>query len=94
MVAILGGGVVAALAAVWTVAYRVGFREGRETIPLRSIIALAEHRLLCEGRPAERVVRELTDTIEMSEREARRLVDRLARPEDEARPLAELRPAS
>ncbi len=92
--AILGGGIVAALAAVWTIAYRVGFREGRETIPLRSIAALAEHRLACERMPAERVVRELTDALEMSEPEARRLVERLARREEAPRPVAELRPAS
>lgn len=56
------------------VAYRVGFREGRLTIPLRLIHALAEHKLGCLGEPPEQVARELTRALALPDLESRRLV--------------------
>jgi hypothetical protein len=71
---VCGAGV---LAAVWVTAYRVGFGEGRLTIPLRMINALAEHEIAClEGHP-ERAARDLVDQLGLPEIEARRLVTRV-----------------
>lgn len=61
-------------AAVWMVAYRVGFQEGRLTIPLRLIHALAEHKLGCLGEHPDKVARELVRVLALPERESRRLV--------------------
>lgn len=61
-------------AAVWMVAYRVGFREGRLTIPLRLIHALAEHKLGCLGEHPDKVAAELVRVLALPERESRRLV--------------------
>lgn len=60
--------------AVWTVAYRVGFKEGRLTVPLRLIHSLADHKLGCLGESPDKVVRELMRVLAMPERESRRLV--------------------
>ena len=43
----------------WSIAWRVGFGEGRLTIPLRLVHALAEHEVTCRGRNPDQVVREL-----------------------------------
>jgi len=61
-------------AAVWAIAYRVGFREGRLTIPLRVVHALADHKLDCLGEHPDKVVRELIRELAMSERESRGLI--------------------
>ena len=58
--------VVAAI--VWMVAYRVGFNEGRLTIPLRLIHALAEHKLGCLGEHPDKVARELIRVLALPER--------------------------
>jgi len=61
-------------AAIWMVAYRVGFKEGRLTIPLRLIHALAEHKLGCLGENPDKVALELVRVLALPERESRRLV--------------------
>jgi hypothetical protein len=61
-------------AAVWMVAYRVGFQEGRLTIPLRLIHALAEHKLGCLGENPDKVALELVRVLALPERESRHLV--------------------
>jgi hypothetical protein len=60
--------------AVWMVAYRVGFKEGRLTIPLRLIHALAEHKLACLGEHPDKVASELVRVLALPERESRRLI--------------------
>jgi hypothetical protein len=60
--------------AVWMVAYRVGFKEGRLTIPLRLIHALADHKLGCLGEHPDKVAAELVRVLALPERESRRLV--------------------
>jgi hypothetical protein len=67
-------GVVALLAAVWMVAYRIGFAEGRLTIPLRMIKSLAEHEVVCGNTDPEGMALELIDHLGFQELEARRLV--------------------
>lgn len=64
------------MAAVWMVAYRVGFDEGRLTIPLRMISALADHRIACLDEDPARTVRDLADHLGLPETEARRLIER------------------
>ncbi len=44
-------------AVVWSIAWRVGFGEGRLTVPLRLIYALAEHEVACRGRDPDQVAR-------------------------------------
>lgn len=61
-------------AAVWSIAWRVGFGEGRLTVPLRLIHALAEHEVTCRGRNPDQVVRELVRVLALPERESRRLI--------------------
>lgn len=64
------------LAAVWITAYRVGFDEGRLTIPLRMISAVAEHQIAClEGDPAV-IAQELAEHLGLPASEARRLTAR------------------
>lgn len=89
----VGGSAVALAATIWTIAYRMGFREGRESVPLRMITALAEHRLVCEGQVPEQVVRELTQGLCLAEPDARRVVSQ-ARGERPGLPIPELRTAS
>jgi hypothetical protein len=89
----VGGAAVAILAAVWMIAYRMGFREGRESIPLKLITALAQHRVVCEGSHPEQVVRELVDGLRIAEREGRRLVSKV-RSESQDLAVPELRTAS
>ncbi len=62
------------LAVVWRVAYRIGFSEGRLTLPLRLVHAIAEHQVACRGEEPERVVRELVRVLALPERESRRLI--------------------
>ena len=69
-------GVTSLLAAVWVVAYRVGFDEGRLTIPLRMISALAEHQVACRDEDPARTLRDLVDHLGLPETEARRLLER------------------
>ncbi len=70
-------GVASLLAGVWVVAYRVGFDEGRLTIPLRMISAVAEHQVAClDGDPAQ-TTRELAEHLGLPENEARRLIERV-----------------
>ena len=96
------GGVIALLAGVWMVAYRVGFNEGRQTIPLRLIAELAEHKAACEQENPEDVVRELVEWLKLSPRDSERLVDRAQVHRDSTSvevaasdpPLGELRSAS
>lgn len=59
---------------VWSIAWRVGFGEGRLTIPLRLVHALAEHEVTCRGRNPDQVVRELIRVLALPERESRRLI--------------------
>lgn len=61
-------------AAVWAVAYRVGFREGRLTIPLRLVHALADHKLDCLAEHPDKVARELVRLLALPERESRDLI--------------------
>jgi len=75
---VLGAAAVVA-AIVWMVAYRVGFNEGRLTIPLRLIHALAEHKLGCLDENPDKVARELTRMLALPERESRRLIARKLR---------------
>ena len=89
----VGSTAVALLAAVWMIAYRMGFREGRESVPLRMISALAEHGVVCEGRPPEQVARDLAEGLCLADREARRMVKQ-ARGERPAVAVPELRTAS
>jgi hypothetical protein len=56
------------------VAYRVGFTEGRLTLPLRLIHALAEHKLGCLDEDPDKVAVELVRVLALPERESRRLV--------------------
>ncbi|MEW6273084.1 MAG: hypothetical protein AB1689_27725 [Thermodesulfobacteriota bacterium] len=62
------------VAVVWMVAYRVGFNEGRLTIPLRLIHALADHKLRCLGEHPDKVARELVRVLALPERDSRRLI--------------------
>jgi len=62
------------LGLVWTFAYRLGFREGRLTLPLRLIHELAEHEVGCRGLEPDRVVRDLVRVLALPERESRRLI--------------------
>lgn len=61
-------------AVVWMIAYRVGFKEGRLTIPIRLIHALAEHKLGCLGENPDKVALELVRVLALPERESRHLV--------------------
>jgi len=89
----VGGTAVALLAAVWMIAYRMGFREGRESIPLRMIAAVSEHRVVCEGQHPDHVIRELVGGLRIAEPEARRMVTQV-RDERTPLPVPELRTAS
>jgi hypothetical protein len=64
----------ALIAAVWMIAYRVGFNEGRLTIPLRLIHALADHKVVCLGENPDKVTRELVRVLALPERDSRRLI--------------------
>ncbi len=64
------------MAAVWVVAYRVGFDEGRLTIPLRMISALADHRIACLEEDPARTARDLAEHLGLPENEARRQIER------------------
>lgn len=66
--------VVVVSAAVWAVAYRTGFAEGRLTVPLRLIHALADHKLDCLGEHPDKVARELVRLLALPERESRGLI--------------------
>ena len=68
------GSAVVLAASVWAVAYRIGFNEGRGTIPLRLIAAMAEHKAGCERENPEDVVRELVAALKLSHSETQRLV--------------------
>lgn len=59
---------------VWSIAWRVGFAEGRLTVPLRLVHALVEHEVTCRGRNPDQVVRELVRVLALPERESRRLI--------------------
>jgi len=61
-------------AGVWAVAYRIGFAEGRLTVPLRLVHALADHKLECLGEHPDKVARELVRLLALPERESRRLL--------------------
>ncbi len=61
-------------ALVWMVAYRVGFSEGRMTVPLRLVHALAEHKVGCLRENPDQVARELIRLLALPERESRRLI--------------------
>lgn len=69
-------GVAGLMAAVWVVAYRVGFDEGRLTIPLRMISALADHQVACLEEDPARTARDLAEHLGLPENEARRLIER------------------
>ena len=68
------GCVVVVAAAVWAIAYRIGFKEGRLTVPLRLIHALADHKLDCLGEHPDKVARELVRLLALPERESRGLI--------------------
>ena len=72
-------GLAALLAAVWTLAYRLGFDEGRLTIPLRMISGLAEHQIACLDEDPAQTARDLAEHLGLPENEARRLVARAER---------------
>ena len=75
----IGGlGILTALAAVWMIAYRVGFAEGRTTVPLRLVHQLVEHKIDCCHERPERVALELSLLLDVPETESRRLVARIA----------------
>lgn len=75
----IGGlGVLGALSAVWMIAYRVGFAEGRTTVPLRLVHQLVEHKVACCHERPERVALELSLLLDVPESESRRLVSRIA----------------
>lgn len=59
---------------VWSIAWRVGFGEGRLTIPLQLVHAIAEHEVLCRDGDADEVIRALCHDLLLPERECRRLV--------------------
>jgi len=59
---------------VWSIAWRVGFGEGRLTIPLRLVHAVAEHEVACCNRDPEQVVHALCRDLTLPERECRRLI--------------------
>ena len=61
-------------AVVWMVAYRIGFSEGRMTVPLRLVHALAEHKVGCLREHPDKVARELVRLLALPERESRRLI--------------------
>jgi hypothetical protein len=63
------------LAATWAAAYRLGFEEGRLTVPLRMIEAVAQHRVACEGESGAGVVADLREHLGMPETEAWRIVE-------------------
>lgn len=73
---IVGSSVLAGLlAATWAAAYRLGFEEGRLTVPLRMIDSLAQHRVACDGEDGARVVADLREHLGMPEDEAWRVVE-------------------
>jgi hypothetical protein len=61
-------------ALVWMVAYRIGFSEGRMTVPLRLVHALADHKVGCLQEHPDKVARDLVRLLALPERESRRLV--------------------
>jgi len=92
VVAVCGSAV--ALAVVWAVAYRMGFEEGRQTIPLRLILALTEHRVACQHERPDVVLRDLIENLALPEREGRRLLARAQSTRRTRGSVPELRPAS
>lgn len=71
----LGG--IALLTATWMVAWRVGYSEGRLTVPLRLIRALGQHRVRCEGEDVNRVVADLGNALHLPREEVQRLLETL-----------------
>lgn len=82
------------LALVWRLAYRAGFAEGRSTIPLHLIRALAKHRVSCDGEAPQIVAADLGEALLLPPDEIRRLQE--IRPEVAEKTPApgKLRPAS
>ena len=83
---------IALLAATWMIAWRVGFSEGRLTVPLRLIRALGEHRVRCEGEDVDRVVADLGDALHLPPEEVQRLRETL--PGETSTPAVERTPAA
>ncbi len=69
-------GLASLLAAVWVFAYRLGFEEGRLTIPLRMLSTIAEHRVGCCDEEPARTVRDLAEHVGLPEAEAWRMIER------------------
>src|SRR5262249_29156282 len=61
---------------VWAVAYRLGFAEGKLTIPLKMIEDLVVHHVRCSGGDPEKMIGELAAVLGLPEMEGRRLTTR------------------
>ena len=74
--ALLCGGVILAslLGATWMLGYRVGFSEGRLTVPLRLITSLVDHKINCLHERPDRVALEMHLLLDLPQQESRRLV--------------------
>jgi len=66
------------LGAFWMIAYRVGFSEGRLTVPLRLITSLVDHKVNCLHERPDRVALEMHLLLDLPQQESRRLVARAA----------------
>jgi hypothetical protein len=82
---LVGSGTALLSTLVWMIAYRVGFSEGRLTVPLRLIRALVEHKIVCLHERPERVSLEVTTLLDVPEEESRRLIDSAVELERETR---------
>lgn len=87
-------GIALLLAGTWRVAYRVGFSEGRLSVPLRFIRALGEHRVHCKGEDAAAVVADLGRELHLPREEIQRLGETLPTQGSQEPKRAALRPAS
>jgi hypothetical protein len=78
--AFLCGGliVVTLLGAIWMLAYRVGFSEGRLSVPLRLITSLVDHKINCLHERPDRVALDMHLLLDLPQHESRRLVARAA----------------
>jgi len=66
-------------AAIWRLAYHVGFSEGRLTVPLRLITSLVDHKINCLRERPEHVALEMHLLLDLPQKESRRMVDRVIR---------------
>jgi hypothetical protein len=66
------------LGAIWMFAYRVGFSEGRLTVPLRLITSLVDHKVNCLHERPDRVALEMHLLLDLPQQESQRIVARAA----------------